>query len=494
MSMTTPRPRTLVVGVGDHAIEAYRRLEALDEATAVGVLPARDADRGIDAPLAGGPEDLESVIARERVERVLLAIPSAMHLLTASLTQRIEEASASAHWLAPLADTLAGRTGHAPGALDLSALIGRRARPIDAALVREVVAGKRVLITGAGGSIGSEIARIVGAHDPEEVILMERSENALFQIDRELGAAGVSRRPVLHDIVEPGRTRTLMGQLRPHAVFHAAAHKHVPMMETHPGAAVTNNVFGTRSVLDGALEAGAERFVFVSTDKAVHPTSVMGATKRLAELYVRSRARETATRCSLVRFGNVLGSACSVLPIWDQEIARGESITVTDERMTRYFMTIPEAASLVIQSAAIPQGDEAGVYVLDMGDPIRIMDLAQRLLEQRGVANGVGITLSGARPGEKLYEELAYSTEQLDETSVPGVRSWAGRAPERSAIDAMIERLDTVRSDAAPERVIDELINCVPEMRRDLAQGTPARVVTRGDFPNTSRTGTPHAA
>ncbi|MEM1424387.1 MAG: polysaccharide biosynthesis protein, partial [Planctomycetota bacterium] len=455
---------------------------------------ARDADTGIDAPLLGTTNDLERVIRDERVDRVLLAIPAAMHLLSAALTERAEHAGASAHWLAPLSDTLAGRTGGTPGVLDLASLIGRSARPVDGALVRSVVARKRVLITGAGGSIGSEITRIVAAHDPEEVILMERSENALFEIDRELGSAGVPRRAVLHDVVDSPRTLALMRQLRPHAVFHAAAHKHVPMMETHPGAAITNNVFGTKSVLDGALAADAERFVFVSTDKAVHPTSVMGATKRLAELYVRSRAEDSATRCSLVRFGNVLGSACSVLPIWDRQIARGEAITVTDERMTRYFMTIPEAASLVIQSAGVPQGDEAGVYVLDMGEPIRIADLAQRLLEQRGVAGGVGIAVTGARPGEKLYEELAYSTEQLAQTAVPGVRAWAGSTPERGAIDAMIGRLDAARSDASPERVVEAIVSCVPEMRRDADAPTGARVVTRSEIPSTSRAGASHAA
>ncbi|GAB4522155.1 MAG: hypothetical protein Tsb0013_24990 [Phycisphaerales bacterium] len=464
------------------------------EAVPVGVLPARDADHAIDAPLMGGPEDLERVIDEHRVGCVLLAVPGAMHLLIRTLAERVERAGATARWLAPLGDTLAGRTGATPGALDLAALIGRQARPVDAALVRGVVAGKRVLITGAGGSIGSEIARIVAAHDPEEVILMERSENALFEIDRELGALGVPRRAVLHDVVEGARTLALMRQLAPHAVFHAAAHKHVPMMEDHPGAAVTNNVFGTKAVLDGALEAGAERFVLISTDKAVHPTSVMGATKRLAELYVRSRAHDTPTRCSLVRFGNVLGSACSVLPIWDRQIASGGPITITDERMTRYFMTIPEAASLVIQSAAIPQGEDAGVYVLDMGEPVRIADLARRLLAQRGVEGGVGIEVTGVRPGEKLYEELAYASESLAPTSVAGVRAWSGDAPARADVDRMIALLNAVRSAEDPGEVVRVLVTCVPEMRRPEAIDTPMPVVTRAEIPNTPRTEASHAA
>ncbi len=497
-------PRTLVMGIASTAHEAWMRVCASEaDATPVGVLPARERDlAAADAlalPLLGGPADLERVLTETGASVVLLAIPGAMHALINELTIRIEQAGASARWLPPMSDTIAGRTGSAPGALDLAKLIGREPRPIDAGLVRSVVAGKRVLITGAGGSIGSEIARIVCAHAPSEIILMERSENALFEIDRELASThpAVARRAVLHDVVEDARTNALMRQLSPHIVFHAAAHKHVPMMEDHPSAAVTNNVFGTKAVFDGAINAGAERFVLVSTDKAVHPTSVMGATKRLAELYVRSRAREVGTRCAVVRFGNVLGSACSVLPIWDGQIAQGGPLTITDERMTRYFMTIPEAASLVIQSAAIPQGEDAGVYVLDMGDAIRIADLAERLLAQRGVgpqSDAVELRFTGIRPGEKLYEELAYATETLAPTSVPGVRAWSGASPSMSRMARMIEDLGAVRSSSEPGDVIRVLRDCVPEMTSGSTPETPKAVILTTDIPNTSRTQTTHAA
>lgn len=362
-------------------------------------------------------------------------------------------------------------------------LLGRPARELDPRPARELIEGKRVLVTGAGGSIGSELARCCASHGPAVLGLMDRSENALFEIDRQLGEQHpeVVRHAMLHDVVDSASTRRLVRELRPDVVFHAAAHKHVPMMEDHPAAALTNNLFGTRSIALAALEAGVGRFVMISTDKAVRPRSVMGASKWLAEQFVRSLASRGSTRFSVVRFGNVIGSACSVLPIWSAQLEQGRAITVTDPHMTRYFMTIPEAAALVIQSAALAQSvDQAPVRVLDMGAPVEIGALAERFVRSRGFEprwEGEGMALSatrspketliritGIRPGEKLHEDLAHDPISLRETVVEGVLEWSGRAPDRAWVDEMLISLDEAQSIDDPEVVIDRIGGFVPEI------------------------------
>lgn len=400
-------------------------------------------------------------------------------------------------------------TGAAP-AIDLGALIGRTPYDMDRAAISAVLRGKRVIITGAGGSIGAELARVAAEFEPSLLVLMERSENALFEIDRRIATLfpSVRRRAVLHDVVDAEGTLRLCADIRPHAVFHSAAHKHVPLMEDHPAHAVTNNLFGTKSVADAAVACGAERFVMISSDKAVNPTSVMGATKRLAEMYVRglgeTRSSATPTRLSMVRFGNVLGSSASVLTIWAQQIAEGGALTITDPRMTRYFMTIPEAATLVVQStvldaqagahAAAASQSPVGVFVLDMGEPIRIADLAVRFAKAHGLATNVrletagslgrdlvgryptphpgdpaiDVIFSGIRPGEKIHEELAYAAEQLRPTAHPGVRAWAGPGfePETAArVRDMVADLHAARYSQDRAAVLSAIRRHVPEMR-----------------------------
>lgn len=384
--------------------------------------------------------------------------------------------------------------------LDPALLIGREPLPFDAPAerrAREALSGKRVLITGAGGSIGSELARKVAALSPSELILMERSENALFEIDREIRDRfpRVKRRAMLHDVVDYDATMAWLLDIRPQAVFHAAAHKHVPIMEDHPAHAVNNNVFGTLAIADAARAARAERFVMISTDKAVNPRSVMGATKRMAEIYVRSlnhqprrfgrrkmdvAGSETggggATRFSTVRFGNVLGSAGSVVPVWEKQLAEGGPVTVTHPEMTRFFMTIPEAAMLVIQAGTLSpeEANGAEVFVLDMGEPLRIVELAERFVRLHGyepylaptgrdIADRGGpergmmpIVFTGVRPGEKIHEELAHASEELRPTPAAGVHAWAppsGEADAKAA-RAMIALLEDVRHETDRERVL----------------------------------------
>ena len=380
--------------------------------------------------------------------------------------------------------------------VDVTELIGRVPFGLDRQSVSKALTNKRVLITGAGGSIGSELARIVATFHPEQLILMERAENALFEIDRQIARRfpEIKRKAVLHDVVDADATLRHCVHLKPHVVFHAAAHKHVPLMEDHPSHAVTNNLFGTKSIADAAVATGAERFVLISSDKAVNPTSVMGATKRLAEIYTQSlNRRGSATRCCMVRFGNVLGSACSVLPIWGAQLAEGGPITVTDPRMTRYFMTIHEAATLVIQASAagdagaVDLGKEPAVFVLDMGDPVLIVELAQRFIRAHGFsacvvdrahqplpefapptdtptdAPTIDIVLTGARPGEKLHEELAYAAESLHDTHHPGIRAWASDVARGVDVTALVSDLSQVRQSTDHKAVLATIRKYVPD-------------------------------
>ncbi|MCB9845721.1 MAG: polysaccharide biosynthesis protein [Phycisphaeraceae bacterium] len=376
--------------------------------------------------------------------------------------------------------------------VDLATLIDRDPHAIDRDTVRRVLSGRRVLITGAGGSIGSELARVAASFDPALIVLMERSENALFEIDRQLQRRfpHVARRALLHDVTDAGATRRRVLELRPDVIFHAAAHKHVPLMEEHPADAVRNNVLGTRSIADAAILGGAERFVLISSDKAVNPTSVMGATKRLAELYVQGlrqrdrRGRAAQTHLSMVRFGNVLGSAGSVIPIWSAQLGEGGPLTVTDRRMTRYFMTIPEAASLVIQAAAFdPATNSAPVYVLDMGQPIRVLDLAERFVRAHGLLPWIAepgqsgrietaapshpvieIVFSGIRPGEKLHEQLAYDAESLLPTPHPGIMAWAEDAERVVDPEALVGQLNAAIATGSHGAILETIRRLVPEM------------------------------
>src|SRR3984885_13175377 len=325
--------------------------------------------------------------------------------------------------LAKLRQRIAKRLRRAPSpSIDMTDLLARRAVNLDTPKLQRFLAGKIVLVTGAGGSIGSEICRQTMKFCPSRIVLLDRAENALFEIDRELRERwiGADIVPLVADVCDAARITRIFNAMQPQVVFHCAAHKHVPMMEANPGEAITNSVFGPTTVADAALECGVAAFVMVSTDKAVNPTSVMGASKRVAELYVQSLNRDevmnshsvssslslsvsSATRFVAVRFGNVLGSSGSVVPIFRKQIEAGGPVTVTHSEMRRYFMTIPEASQLVMQAGAIGQGGE--IFVLDMGQPVRILDLAKELIRRNGLRpeKDIAIEFTGIRPGEKLF-------------------------------------------------------------------------------------------
>jgi FlaA1/EpsC-like NDP-sugar epimerase len=430
-------------------------------------------------PTLGSLDELESIVARRKPSIALVTLPSQMSELLASIRTRLRRLGIAERFVPPIDDLLAGIGPRTEIDIDLQRLIGRPARRIDEDAIRAVVGGRTVVVTGAGGSIGSEICRIVARYNPGKLVFVERSENALFEIDRQIARRHptLARRAALHDVVDAEATLALFREEEPDIVFHAAAHKHVPMMEDHPGLAIDNNLFGTKSAVDAAIAVGAERFVMVSTDKAVHPTSIMGSTKRLAELYVQHVNRTASTACSLVRFGNVLGSSGSVLETWKRQIADGGPVTVTDPRMTRDFMSIPEAASLVIQAAALTDRSAASgeVFVLDMGEPFRIVDLAKRFVEMYGLApvfpeqgskgahGEIAISYTGIRPGEKLYEELALDAETIRESRHPDIRIWGLPTPDPSWVASMLETLAPNRRSRDGARVAALVRELVPE-------------------------------
>ncbi len=494
MPPTTPstgRPRAVLIGTAQTVGLLSEQLALLpDSPEPVGFVLVDESGRvaGFDTL-----ESLPKLVTTLGPNLAIVSLPRSASTLILKVRTALASLDLPERFVPPLTEllsnppvptgtrTLAGRT------MNWADLIGRTPHGVDRASIAGILEGKRVLITGAGGSIGSEIARIVATFKPAQIILMERAENALFEVDRQIAERfpAVQRKAILHDITNTEATLRHLTALRPHIVFHAAAHKHVPLMEDHPAHAVSNNFFGTKSIADASLATGVERFVLISSDKAVNPSSVMGATKRLAETYTQALHRQaravspSATRFSMVRFGNVLGSACSVLPIWSSQIEAGRPITVTDSRMTRYFMTIAEAAMLVIQAASLPAADfSAPVYVLDMGEPVRILDLARRFLSALGFTPHVSgepaslshtdqsaeIILTGARPGEKLHEELAYSAEQLNSTQHPGIRSWTSEASLRVNMPQLVADLRAVRESADRDPVLAAIRRHVPEM------------------------------
>jgi len=308
--------------------------------------------------------------------------------------------------------------------VDINDLLRREIVHLDSLAIAEMLEGRRVMVTGAGGSIGAEICRQTVRRRPECLILVERSEHALFQIDRELRpcADGVTVAACLADVRDRKRMEMIFRQHRPQIIFHAAAHKHVPLLENNPGEAIKNNVFGTMALVEMADKYGARRFVMISTDKAVRPSSVMGVSKQLAERYVHAFSEVSKTRFVVVRFGNVLGSSGSVIPIFREQIRRGGPITVTHPEMRRFFMTIPEASQLVLEAAAMGNGGE--IFVLNMGEPIRVAELARELVRLSGLTpDDIEIVFTGLRPGEKLFEDLYAEDERLVPTAHPKVRA-----------------------------------------------------------------------
>lgn len=369
-------------------------------------------------PVAGALSDVVSIAAKYRSNDILVPTGTLPAGQLRELFEKCNEAGLTLKILPPLDDVLRGTDDIPTRSLDINDLLRRDPVSLDNVLIQKLISGRRVMVTGAGGSIGSEICRQIVAFNPAELILVGRGENRIFYIEGELRSQvqdGVLV-PIIADITNRRRMEAVFSKYEPEIVIHAAAHKHVPLMELHPGEAINNNAGGTRILAELADQYQVDTFVLISSDKAVRPTSVMGATKAMAERIIHAVGSRSETKFCAVRFGNVLGSAGSVVPTFQDQIRRGGPITITDERMTRFFMSIPEASQLVLQSAAMSKGGE--IFVLDMGTPIRIVDLAKDVIRLSGLpANSIDIRFVGMRPGEKMYEELQSDMEQSLETA-----------------------------------------------------------------------------
>ncbi len=492
--------RSIIVGTAQACSLVIRQLAVLEtspEVVGVVLVDSSSATTIEGIAVLGSVDELIGLCANHEIASAIVTLPASHRSMWREISILLHRAGVVERFVPPMDELLscAPQVAVSPTVavglprIDLAKLVGREAHLIDQELVGKTLTNKTVLVTGAGGSIGSELVRQVATFSPKKIVLMERAENALFEVDRQLKESfpNIERVAVLHDVVDASRTLSLLERYQPEVVIHAAAHKHVPLMEDHPSHAVTNNVFGTKSIADASVAIGVERFVLISSDKAVNPVNVMGATKRLAEMYVQSLAKMEGvslpkrTKLSMVRFGNVLGSACSVLPIWADQIAAGRPVTVTDERMTRYFMTIPEAATLVLQAGAMSGLDDqpsGEVFVLDMGEPINIFGLARRFIRACGYEAVIGqpmglscsprsvpVILTGSRPGEKLHEQLSYDAEGLERTAHPGIYALDdGTDIEPATIDTMIERLDGARLSQSRKAVLEEIAQYIPTM------------------------------
>jgi FlaA1/EpsC-like NDP-sugar epimerase len=422
-------------------------------------------------PVLGTGQDIQRLVETHRIESVIVAMPSVTGAHRLRILRRTVETAVKCHILPDAEELGQGSThGEPVRELGIEDLLGRRAVEMDAEAIRHRIEGKVVLVTGAAGSIGSELCRQLARFEPLKLIGFDEAETPLFHLDRELirSFPGLAFYPEIGDITRADHLHQVMTAYRPSIVYHAAAYKHVPMMERQVFAAVENNILGTFQVAQAAVEHGVDDFVLISTDKAVRPASVMGATKRAAELVIRAMQQASGTKFVAVRFGNVLGSSGSVVPIFNQQIAAGGPVTVTHPDMSRYFMTIAEAVQLVLQAFSIGQGGE--VFVLDMDLPINIVDLARYLILLSGLKPGrdIAIEFSGMRPGEKLFEELNLEHESLIPTTHSQIRTYTSSCC--FAMRTMESLLEEMRH-ALAERDAASLVRILKEMVPDYNPG-----------------------
>lgn len=473
------KPRVAIYGAGRAGLELAAAISASQAMRAVAFIDD-------DPPLWGStlrglpilaPGNMALLIERHRIDDILLAIPSASRRRRMEILDALRPLPVHVRTLPSFVDIARGTISVTDlRELDIEDLLGRATIPPDEALLRREVAGKVVMVTGAGGSIGSELCRQIVRFDPGALLLVDHSEYNLYAIHQELAGIVAARTedgeapalvPLLASVADGRRMEEILSEWAPATVFHAAAYKHVPLVEQNVIEGIRNNVVGTRTVAEAALRAGVKRFVLISTDKAVRPTNVMGATKRLAEMVLQALQREhPGMVLSMVRFGNVLGSSGSVIPLFRKQIAAGGPVTITHPEVTRYFMTVPEAAQLVLQAGAMAKGGE--VFLLDMGESVRIVDLARNMIELSGLSvcdednpdGDIEIAFTGLRPGEKLYEELLIGDggEASDHPRIvranEAALGWAELAPELAAIEQAIATGDAAGARAVLARLV----------------------------------------
>jgi FlaA1/EpsC-like NDP-sugar epimerase len=463
--------RFLIVGAGNAGEALLREMQRMRvvQYDVVGFIDDDPAKRGMHIhgiPVLGNVEELPAVCQKHSIEEIAVAMPSANHRQLRRVIQVCEGAKVRFRTVPSITDIASGKLRVSQiRDVDINDLLGREVVQLDLDLIEAFARDKTILVTGAGGSIGSEMCRQICQFGPKLLLLVEQAENPLFYVERELHTRfpGVALEPAVCNITDRGRVAGIFGRHRPAVVIHAAAHKHVPLMELNCGEAIKNNVLGTQVLADAADRHHAANFVMISTDKAVNPTSVMGASKRVAEMYIQDLSRTSQTHFVTVRFGNVLASEGSVVPIFKRQIAEGGPVTVTHPDMKRYFMTIPEASQLVLQAATMGRSGE--IFVLDMGDPVRIVDLAKELITLSGFRPGedIDIVFTGLRPGEKLFEELRIEGEDMQRTRHPKISVWRNIPMDRGRLRAAISDLVALAERGEYEPVVGKLKELVQE-------------------------------
>lgn len=453
--------RTMIVGAGQAGSMIVRQILQNPDCGMTPVVFVDDdrKKQGLEiygVKVSGGTKYIQAIAEDNDIEKIIIAIPSMDKQEQAELLKRCVDTGIKTQKIPRIEDIMTGKVSVTDMQdVRIEDLLGRDEVQLDMEAIANKLTGKTIMITGAGGSIGSEICRQVNRFTPKKLILLGHGENSIYLIERELRekvSLETEIVPVIADVQDRQRIFDIVSEHQPDVIYHAAAHKHVPLMEANPMEAVKNNIFGTKNVAEAADMFGVPHFVLVSTDKAVNPPNVMGATKRFAEMIVQNLAKNSQTKFAAVRFGNVLGSRGSVVPLFRNQIAAGGPVTVTDPEMTRYFMTIPEASRLVIQAGTLARGGE--VFVLDMGEPVKIVDLAKNLINLSGYSeNEIKIEFSGIRPGEKLFEELLNENERQSEYVFPKI--YVGKA--------------TPISELEQQYVLDRLLNMdVEELRKTL--------------------------
>ncbi|GAA0434889.1 nucleoside-diphosphate sugar epimerase/dehydratase [Lentibacillus halophilus] len=462
------KKRTLIVGAGAAGSMIVRQLHNSHDGDN-DLLPVVFVDDDLTkqrmeiygVPVLGRMRHIPELVEEHRIDHVVIAIPSLANGDLNAILDYCNQTSAKVQMIPKIEDLMTGRVSVSNlKNVEVEDLLGRDPVELDIDTISEYVTGQTVMVTGAGGSIGSELCRQLMAFTPGKIVLVGHGEFSIYNINMELKDTyrdtDIDIVPVIGDVQDRHHMFAVLEEHQPAIVYHAAAHKHVPLMEYNPHEAVKNNIVGTKNVAEAADTFGADKFVLVSTDKAVRPTNVMGATKRLAEMIIQDVSQRSRTTFAAVRFGNVLGSRGSVIPLFKKQIASGGPITVTDPEMTRYFMTIPEASRLVIQAGTLARGGE--IFVLDMGEPVRIVDLARNLIKLSGYTeDDIGIQFSGKRPGEKMYEELL-----SDEEVLPGEvyeKIYVGRTGQVDA--TLITNLIDTLPETNPEQLKDGIMDIV---------------------------------
>lgn len=455
------KENVVIYGAGESGRQLLTALTNGPEFAVVGFVDdSKDLQRQeVSGVRVASPNQLSNLVKKFGVKTVLLALPSASRIAKRKIVERLENLNVEVRTIPGMADLVSGKASvNDLQVVSVEDLLGRDPVPAQGNLLNKNITGKTVMVSGAGGSIGSELSRQILSQGAEKLVLFDVSEFALYQIDDELRSIAAEKNlateivPVIGSVQNPRRVEAVLKQLNVQTIYHAAAYKHVPLVEQNVIEGMRNNIFGTKTIADAAIAAGVENFILISTDKAVRPTNFMGASKRVAELICQAAARsQNQTRFSMVRFGNVLGSSGSVIPRFREQIEKGGPVTVTHPEINRFFMTIPEAAQLVIQAGAMAQGGD--VFVLDMGEPVKIVDLAQRMIKLHGLqpyfpedshlgptTGDIPITFSGLRKGEKLYEELLIGNSPAG-TSHPRIMTASEISMEQQALNEMLDAL-----------------------------------------------------